>query len=73
MRASEGQIRLAVLIQGPRPERRHPTEMTEKQLVAVVLETAKRVKADHGGICPVCGPAATVITVAESANGKEAT
>lgn len=69
MRASEGQIRLAVLIEGPRPEKRHPSEMTERQLVNVVLETAKRIMREQGGVCPVCGPA--VITVSENGKGEE--
>jgi hypothetical protein len=64
LRASEGQVRLAVLLEGPRPRQTHPAEMTEKQLVAVVLATARRIK-DEQGACPVCAPP----TVDVSANG----
>jgi hypothetical protein len=68
LRASEGQVRLAVLLEGPRPRERHPAEMTEQQLAAVVLATARRIK-DERGHCPVCEPPAVDVT----ANGKEET
>lgn len=52
MRASEGQQRLALLMDGTR-ERSAPAQMTEKQLVGVVLEVAQRLKRESG-VCPVC-------------------
>jgi hypothetical protein len=52
MRASEGQARLAVLIAGPKIERKGAGELTERQLVAVVIETARRMKDEHG-VCPL--------------------
>ena len=63
MRASEGQVRLAVLIEGPKPTRKTPGELTEKQLVAVVLETARKVKQEQG-ICPLCTTTTVVPTAA---------
>jgi hypothetical protein len=64
MRASEGQVRLAVLIEGPKPQRRQPHEMTEKQLVTVMVETLRKVAKDQG-TCPVC----TTTQVIVSSNG----
>jgi hypothetical protein len=68
MRASEGQVRLAVLIEGPKPQRRSATDMTEKQLVSVMVETLKKVATEQG-ICPVCTKSGTA-TVVVSPNGK---
>jgi hypothetical protein len=67
LRASEGQVRLAVLLEGPRPQRRAPGELTERQLVAVVLETARRVKVEQG-TCPLC----TTTVAAATTNGAAA-
>ena len=68
MRASEGQVRLAVLIEGPKPQRKAPGELTEKQLVAVVLETARKLKQEQGA-CPVC--TTTVAATTTTANGGD--
>jgi len=54
MRASEGQARLAVLIAGPQPKRLQKETMTERQLVAVVMETARTMRRETGGPCPLC-------------------
>jgi hypothetical protein len=70
LRASEGQVRLAVLLDGGRPERARPGEMTEKQLVGVVLATARRIK-DERGSCPVC--TATIEATATNGNGAAPT
>jgi len=64
LRASEGQVRVAVLLEGPTPQRVAPEQLTEKQLVAIVLETVKKMKAESGS-CPVC----SVVVVAEATNG----
>jgi len=68
MRASEGQVRLAVLIEGPKPQRRAPHEMTEKQLVRTMVETLRLVAKDQG-TCPVC---TTTHVVASTTNGDAA-
>src|SRR5262249_40300477 len=65
LRASEGQVRLAVLLEGPKPTRKEPGAMTEKQLVGVVLAMARRLKEEQGG-CPVCAPPAIPV----ESNGK---
>src|SRR5215475_7789832 len=70
MRASEGQVRLAVLIEGPKPTRKAPGELTEKQLVSVVLETARKVKQEQG-ICPLCTTTVAAPTAAAATNGGE--
>src|SRR5262245_33258152 len=53
LRSSEGQVRVAVLLEGPKPTRKEPAGMTEKQLVGVVLAMARRLKHEQG-TCPVC-------------------
>lgn len=67
MRAGDGQIRLAVLLEGPPQTRKQPSELTEKQLVGVVLETARRIKAEQG-TCPLC--TTTVDVTASPMNGS---
>src|SRR5215469_1352481 len=65
LRASEGQVRLAVLLEGPKPTRKEPGAMTERQLVGVVLAMARRLKEEQG-VCPVCAPPAIPV----ESNGK---
>lgn len=55
LRASEGMAKLALLLDAGRVQRQRPHEMTEKQLAAVVLETAKKI-VDRTGRCPLCTP-----------------
>ena len=52
LRASEGQSRLAILMEGG-TQRVQPKAMTEKQLVETVLATARKIQAETGS-CPVC-------------------
>lgn len=68
LRASEGQVRLAVLLEGPRPQRAQPGQMTEKQLVGAVLETVRKIKAEQGA-CPVCTTTVTTNGTAPHAEG----
>lgn len=65
IRASEGQSRLAVLLSGGVPKRADPAAMSEKQLVGVVLEVAKRLKKESG-TCPVCTGAAIEVEAASA-------
>ena len=53
LQATEGLTRLALLVEGPRIERSDPKKMTEKQQIALVVGTVKKIAQDTG-ICPVC-------------------
>lgn len=58
LRAADGMTRLALLLSNP-TQQKAPSDLTEKQLVGVVLETAKRIKREQGH-CPLCTE--TVVT-----------
>jgi len=53
LKASEGQARLLVVLQTGDVKPKKPSEMTEKQLIGVVVETLKKAH-DAGKPCPVC-------------------
>lgn len=53
LRTTDALGRLAVLLQGGVAKKPDPKTLTEKQMVGVIIETAKRIKADTG-TCPVC-------------------
>jgi hypothetical protein len=67
LRATEGQARLALLLEGGRPQRVAPAQLTERQLVSVVMEVAKKVK-QEGGVCPVCTTTVEVKSVEPAAS-----
>jgi hypothetical protein len=52
LRASEGQSRLALLMEGG-VKRTEPKQMTEKQLTGVVIGVARRLQKETG-VCPIC-------------------
>ena len=52
LRTSEGLSKLSLLLDVGRVKRRHPSEMTQKELAGVLVETLKKLGAD--GPCPVC-------------------
>jgi len=66
LKVSEGQARLAVLLSVGKPERKAPGQMTQAQLVGVVLETAKRLH-ESGKPCPTCGTVPAVEVTHEPA------
>src|SRR5262249_28283007 len=55
LRATEGQAKLAVLLQAGQAPRRAASQLTEKQLAGIVLEAAKKI-VERTGRCPVCMP-----------------
>lgn len=69
LRASEGMSKLALLLDAGRVRRSHPGELTEKQLAAVVLETAKKI-VDRTGRCPLCQPVEASAKVTENAEAS---
>jgi hypothetical protein len=65
LRASEGMSKLALLLDAGRVTRTRPTQMTEKQLAAVVLETATKI-VKRTGRCPICTPVAATAKVTDA-------
>jgi hypothetical protein len=65
LRASEGMSKLALLLDAGRVRRASPTQMTEKQLAAVVLETATKI-VKRTGKCPICTPIAAGAKVTDA-------
>ena len=53
LRASEGMSKLALLLDAGRVQRVHPRELTQKQLIATVVETVKQLR-NPKKPCPVC-------------------
>jgi hypothetical protein len=64
LRASEGMSKLALLLDAGRVKRTQPAQMTEKQLAAVVLETAAKI-VKKTGRCPICTPIAVSAKVTD--------
>jgi hypothetical protein len=54
-KVSEGQARLMAFLSGGIARRPDPGRLSERQLVGVVLEVARRVATERGA-CPLCGP-----------------
>lgn len=52
LRASEGLQKLALLMDLGTVKRKHPSELTQKQLAGLLVETLKKLGED--GPCPVC-------------------
>ena len=68
LRATEGQAKLAVLLQAGQAPRKAASQLTEKQLAGVVLEAAKRI-VEKTGRCPVCMPIAVSAKVTPHHDG----
>lgn len=58
LRASEGLSKLALLMDAGKVKRAHPSELTQKQLAGVLVETLKKLGDD--GPCPLCHTAKAI-------------
>lgn len=67
LRASEGMSKLALLLSAGRAQRAAPSQLTEKQLAALMIEAAK-VHVEKTGKCPICTPIAAGATVTDDAD-----